>query len=404
MRGIKLGLGRNGKARQLPRLSVVIPVFNMEHYLAECLDSVLAQSYADFEAIIVDDGSNDGSVEITEHYALNDCRFRVLRQENSGLGAARNAGVRAARGDFLTFLDSDDVLPTEAYAALMGTIERTGSDMVVGTLKRDDGRQQIAMRLMRENHRVRRERITLADMPLILADVFAVNKVYRRSFWDRAELHFPEGLRYEDQPTLTRAFVEAKRFDVIRETVYFWRVRCDNTSITQRRHEYADLVDRLESKRMSTAVVREACPPKVVEVWFRDILPVDMWEYFTAVPGCTDDYWATLRAAMAEFWSESTMSFERARIPGRELLMGRLVRHGRRRELERLIGLIAAHNGKIVVEPRGEDLVVLPRGAVDLDLGELEWAYTVDGRERHHVGDAPLVAQHSGHALHSDAR
>ena len=209
----------------------------MEQYLAECLDSVLAQSYADLEVVVVVDGATDRTYEIARDYAKADRRVRVQRQANAGLGAARNAGIRAASGAHLTFLDSDDVVPPDAYALMMETIRRTGSDMVVGTLERDAGHRQLTMRLMRQNHRTRREAVTLDEMPLMLADVFAVNKVYRREFWDYAGLAFPEGLRYEDQPTLTAAFLAARQFDVIPETVYLWRVRTDRSSITQRRHE-----------------------------------------------------------------------------------------------------------------------------------------------------------------------
>jgi CDP-glycerol glycerophosphotransferase len=140
--------------------------------------------------ILVDDGTTDLSAMIAQRYARTDARIRLVRQANAGLGAARNAGLRVARGEYLTFLDADDVLPLDAYSVMMSTIERTRSDLVVGTLLRDDGRRQSAMRLMRQNHRVRRKDTTLHEMPLILADVFAVNKIFRRSFWDQTGLKF----------------------------------------------------------------------------------------------------------------------------------------------------------------------------------------------------------------------
>ncbi|HEX5986605.1 MAG TPA: glycosyltransferase, partial [Nocardioides sp.] len=215
-----------------PKLSIVVPVYNVEGYLEECLDSVLAQPYDDLEVVMVDDGSTDSSADIARRYADAHGSFRLVSQANAGLGAARNAGVEAARGEYLTFLDSDDRLPADAYSAMMRTLEESGSDFAIGKLVRDEGDRRFAMPRMRDNHRVRRVGVRLDEMPRILADVFAVNKVYRRPFWDEAGLSFPTDIRYEDQPTLTRAFLAADRFDVLTETVYLWRIRTDGSSIT----------------------------------------------------------------------------------------------------------------------------------------------------------------------------
>lgn len=353
-------LVRRRKVRIAPLLSVVVPVYNVEQYLAECLESLLGQSFTDFEAVLVDDGSTDGSAAVAQEYVDRDPRLRLVRQANAGLGAARNAGVREARGAYLAFLDSDDTLPPEAYALMMSTIERTGSDMVVGTLKRDDGRSRVAMRLMRQNHRSRREQVTLAEMPLMLADVFAVNKIYRRSFWEEAGLDFPVDVRYEDQPTLTRAFLASKRFDVLPETVYLWRVRHDGSSITQRRDDLADLVDRIATKRMSTDAVLAAAQ-EVRDTWFREVLPVDMWEYFRAAVDADEEYWALLRSAMTEFWNDDTVPFDRTAVPVQQRAMGWLVTQGLRAELRRLIAYIDEREGDIPVEVHGgEAVAVLP--------------------------------------------
>ena len=95
------------------------------------------------------------------------------------------------------------------------------------------------------------------EHPEILGDVFAWNKVFRRTFWDGAGLAWPEGVRYEDQPTTTRAYLAARAFDVLPEVVYHWRIRYDGTSITQQRSSVRDLADRLATKRMSLATVEE---------------------------------------------------------------------------------------------------------------------------------------------------
>src|SRR5262245_42734662 len=110
-----------------PLISVIVPIFNVEAYLADCLESVAQQSLRDLEVVMVDDGSTDSSPLIAEEFARLDPRFRLVRQPNGGLGNARNNGVAQSRGEFFTFLDSDDVLPRGALAVLHESLRRTGS-------------------------------------------------------------------------------------------------------------------------------------------------------------------------------------------------------------------------------------------------------------------------------------
>lgn len=378
-------------------MSVVIPVHNVESYLADCLDSVLSQSYADMEVVIVDDGGSDGSVALAERYVLTDPRVRLVEQANAGLGAARNVGVVWARGAYLTFVDSDDLVPPGAYETMMSTIEETGSDMVVGCLRQLVGRRTRMGPLMRENHARRRERVALSDMPLMLADVFAVNKIYRRSFWDAAGLGFPTGIRYEDQPTLTRAFIAARSFDVLPETVYLWRRRRDRSSITQSRHQLVDLYDRVVSKRLSTQAV-VAADPGLAPLWYSKILPVDMWEYFRAAVTGSEEYWQTLRAATAEFWNEETVPFVETNVPAQQRLMGWLVLQDRRSELADVIRFVNSCSGNVPVEIRGQQVICPLPGVDDPRLDLPPATYTLAPHEL--AWDARLLSfQWSGSVL-----
>ena len=333
---------RRVPVRSDPEVSVVVPVYNVAEYLETCLDSIASQPVADHEVIVVDDGSPDASVEIVQRRMRRDGRIRLLRQPNAGLGAARNTGVREARGKFLAFVDSDDVLPADAWSAMRASLERTGSDFAVGSAVRDDGVRRWATPLMQRNHAVARLATNVNEMPLILADVFAWNKLYRRAFWCGARLSFPEGTRYEDQPALTRAFMSASSFDVLTETVYRWSVREDRSSITQRRHEIADLVDRLATKRDSAAFVCERAGTEVTRVFYAEVLPIDMWEYFRAVPGCGPDYWSLLADGVRELWNDDTVPFEWTAVPPQQRLMGWFVAEGRRKDLETALEWIDA--------------------------------------------------------------
>lgn len=330
-----------------PTLSAVVPVYDVQRFLPACLTSISRQDFADYEVVLVDDGSHDKSAKIATRHARRDPRIRLVHQENAGIGAARNTGVALARGELLTFVDSDDELAPGAWSRMVGTILETGSDLVVGKVVRDDGTRRWPMRLMKANHEVDRLSVTVEEMPGILADVFAWNKVYRRDFWVRNGLQFPVGIRYEDQPTLTRAFLATRRFDVLSDTVYRWRIRTDGSSITQRRHELKDLEDRIRTKRDSADQVRSYGSPAILHTFFAEVLPVDMGAYFRAVPHCGDDYWQALVAAVREFWNDATVPFERTSVPVQQRLMGWLAAQGRRADLIDLLGLLHEHHGQL---------------------------------------------------------
>ncbi len=326
-------------------LSVVVPAYDVEDYLADCLASILGQSHSALEVVVVDDGSTDGTGALADRIAAGDDRVRVVHQANAGLGAARNAGTRNATGEYLAFADSDDLVVDGAYARMVAALEGSGSDLAIGAVERLDGERTFMTPLMKENHQHTAYGVTLDEAPLMLADVFAWNKVYRRSFWDAHDLSFPTDVRYEDQPTLTRALTAASKFDVLADPVYLWRVRSDGSSISQQRADPRDLADRILTKRWSTDVVLERGSARTRTVWFARVLPIDMWEYFRAVPGCSDDYWSQLRSGVTEFWGPDTVPFERTALPLRQRLMGWLVAQDLRAELEQLLAFLDQHPG-----------------------------------------------------------
>ncbi|GAA4120775.1 hypothetical protein GCM10022215_24800 [Nocardioides fonticola] len=301
--------------RRPTALSVVVPAFNVDRYLPACLTSVLEQSHRDLEVIVIDDGSTDRTGEIADRFAAADPRVRVVHQANAGLGAARNAGTRLAVGRYLAFADSDDVVCPGAYEHLIGALESTGSDLAIGTAYRWEGRRTSLTPLMKENHRRDLLGVDLDDAPLLLADCFAWNKVFRRSFWDDAALGFPAGVRYEDQPTLTRALLAARSIDSLRMPVYLWRIRRDGSSISQQRGDLADLADRVVTKRWSTSYVEEQAGRAVRDLWYRRILPVDLPEYLRRLPDSSPAYRSMLAECLREFWSPATVPLEEVRLP-----------------------------------------------------------------------------------------
>lgn len=325
------------------RLSVVVPVYNVAPLLADSLDSILAQPVRDLEVVVVDDGSTDGSTAIAREYAARDPRIRLVVQENGGVSRARNVALQQVTGELVTFVDPDDVLPADAWRGMVRTLERTGSDFAVGAMERVDpagNRRQPP--LLRRNHAETRLGVTIDEMPLMLADVFPCNKVFRTDFWRRHGLAFPVDLRYEDQVLCTEAFLAADRFDVLSDVVYEWHTRDDQSSATQARGRIDNLEDRIVTKRMTVDLVRGH--DGLRDTLLREILPIDMWEHFRAAVAPSteqpDRYWTLLREGVLELWNAGTLPFERTALPPGQRLMGWLVVQDRRDDLARLVAEI----------------------------------------------------------------
>ncbi|MEU6425776.1 glycosyltransferase [Microbispora sp. NPDC046973] len=229
----------------MPRLSVIIPIYDVEPYLAGCLASVAAQTWQDIEVVMVDDGSPDGSADIAAGFAARDGRFRLVRQANAGLGAARNTGVRHATGEHLMFLDSDDLLPAHALECLLASLERSGSDLATGNVLRLDGRGARQSALHRAVFADAAAATHITRTHALLRDRLVTNKLWRRSFWDAHGFAFPEGVLYEDIAVALRAHFLARAVDVLPTPVYLWRRREDGgRSITQDKTQAAHLQDR----------------------------------------------------------------------------------------------------------------------------------------------------------------
>ncbi|MEI5103285.1 CDP-glycerol glycerophosphotransferase family protein [Streptomyces sp. PmtG] len=250
-----------------PRLSVVVPIYNVEDFLEECLESIARQTLGapgdgdggELEVVLVDDGSTDASPAIARAFTARDPRFLYVRQPNAGLSAARNTGVRHANpaAAYLTFVDSDDVVPHGAYARMVASLDASGSDFATGNVWRltERGRSQAWqyqwLTAPRTGTHISR------DLAL-LADRVAWNKVFRRDFWDRHGFAFPEGRLYEDTPVMIPAHFLAASVDVLSEHVYYWRVR--EGSITRRRTDVKGVRDRVAACAHVSAFLAEHAP------------------------------------------------------------------------------------------------------------------------------------------------
>ena len=210
----------------MPEVSIIVPVYNVERYLPECLDSVLGQDFTDFEIVAVNDCSPDGSDRILERYARQDSRIRILSLErNVGLGRARNAGLETATGRFIWFLDSDDSIRPGALSAIVARAHETDADLVLFGWTRDfeDGRSKPGSgeKLLRAAPKL----FTAAEWPRILEVLqIAWNKLIRRDLLERTGLRFVEGY-YEDTPFTYPLLASARAITALPDAFVSYRQR-----------------------------------------------------------------------------------------------------------------------------------------------------------------------------------
>ncbi len=278
------------------KLSVVVPFYNVGRYLEECLASVAGQTLRDLEVIMVDDGSADDSALIAKAFADRDPRFKLVQQENQGLGPARNSGAREATGEYLVFADSDDVIPLNAYELMVGSLERTGSDFASGNVLRLEGDVTHQSWLHRDLKKTPAERTHVSRRPELLRDRTAWNKVFRRSFWDEHDFRFPAGW-YEDSPVTIPAHVLASAVDVIADPVYHWRRRED--SISEGRADAANLDARITVMRGVRDFLVERAP-ELVDPYDTVVLDIDLKILARSLPAVPEEAQGVLLEHAAE--------------------------------------------------------------------------------------------------------
>ena len=207
-------------------ISVIVPVYRVEKYLPACIDSILNQTFTDFELILVDDGSPDRCPEICDETAKRDARVRVIHQANAGLSAARNAGIEAAHGAWLSFVDSDDYIAPQFYEKLYQTAQRTDADCVMCSVQNvDESGKPIDSALMRMADEVKTGREVLRKIGRddVTPYLTAWNKLYRRKLFNT--LRYPAGRQNEDVFVFAELFCQVQRAACVAEPLYFYRKR-----------------------------------------------------------------------------------------------------------------------------------------------------------------------------------
>lgn len=215
------------------KFSIVIPVYNVEKYLEQCLQSVQNQTFTDFEVICINDGSTDNSLEIINSSEVSKHpNFQIINQKNSGLSAARNAGICAAKGDYIFLLDSDDFIAVNTLEVLNENVDNQDFIWFSGKVFFEDTKIEIIDKLFSESTISGWDYYNkYALVPRRFHFVTAVLRLYRRKFLIENNLFFRQGIYHEDNLFTPICCYYAENVKVIPDVLYFYRIRAG--SITQ---------------------------------------------------------------------------------------------------------------------------------------------------------------------------
>ena len=205
-----------------PEISVIVPVYKVEKYLNECIDSILAQTFTDFELILVDDGSPDNCPALCDAAAAKDSRIRVIHQQNKGLSGARNAGIEIARGNWLSFIDSDDSIDKTCLEKMHRAAVQSGAEVAscnILYLEADGSRSSYQDTPLRNEVISREEAIHRIRLtPLVQA----ATRLHRRDVF--ADLRFPVGKNYEDAFTTPEVLEHINLVACVEDVLYHYRL------------------------------------------------------------------------------------------------------------------------------------------------------------------------------------
>ena len=208
----------------MPKISVIVPIYNVERYLSECINSILRQTFSDFECILINDGSTDTCGEICNNYQKIDNRIKIIHQSNKGVSAARNMGLNIAKGEYITFIDSDDIIHHSYLYYLYNTAKKYNTDLV-----------QCFYTQFTKNKPTDQD-IDIRDKIYTLSGYEAILKHYRNAdfsfmVWDKlysrrlvGKLRFPEQLRNEDEFFNNHILLECEKIIQIPQSLYYYRV------------------------------------------------------------------------------------------------------------------------------------------------------------------------------------
>lgn len=214
----------------MKKVSIIVPVYNMEKYLEKCMDSLVNQTLEDIEIIVINDGSTDNSINILNQYKNEyPNKIIVIDQKNKGISAARNIGIDKANGKYIGFVDSDDYVKLDMYEKLYNKIEKSKSDIVVCNYTKYfmDGEKFINLDMTKNIISS-----CIYDNPSMLNTIYygPCNKLYKKSLFE--DIRFPIQKKYEDLNAILKVFFKAKKIDKVSDYLYIYRINENGETLT----------------------------------------------------------------------------------------------------------------------------------------------------------------------------
>lgn len=206
-------------------ISIIVPVYNVEDFLDECIKSIVGQTYKNIEVILIDDGSTDNSPAICDKWASEDSRIKVVHQQNQGVSTARNRGISLSTGDYVYFVDSDDYIDLNLCQVAINALNKDQSDIVVFGFCRVTEQGKLLVEEPWKNAVLNREN-ALKELFSGEMRSYPCNKIFNRKLWSGVE--FPVGRVFEDIGTIYKVFLEAEKISCIEDMLYYYRKRASS--------------------------------------------------------------------------------------------------------------------------------------------------------------------------------
>lgn len=230
-----------------PPVSIIVPVYNVEQYLMECIKSILQQTYSNFELILIDDGSTDKSGSICDNLQSKDNRIRVIHKSNGGLSSARNVGIEVAYGNYYVFIDSDDYIDKKFIECLYKEAVEKNADICECSYAYLKNGKIINERLFEYSILDNETAVRKLFSPPYQSFVIVCNKLYRKELFEN--IRFPEGKLHEDEFTTYKLIYESNKIAYVNKNLYIYRIRDNSITTSEFSSKRAEVLDSIEEKK-----------------------------------------------------------------------------------------------------------------------------------------------------------
>ena len=229
-------------------ISVIIPIYNVEEYLSDCLESVLNQTYKNLEIILINDGSQDESGNICNQFQIRDSRIKVLHNKNGGLSDARNHGLKIASGEFIIFIDSDDFVDIKYIEYLYSALKKENADMAICNYIRFNSKEEIINDNKDSSLKIYDSRecfLKYFDINYQSSIVVAWGKLYKKEYWH--DIEFPVGKLHEDEFTTYKLIFKAEKIVYVDKKLYFYRENPKSITGDKYNIKHLDAIEAFEN-------------------------------------------------------------------------------------------------------------------------------------------------------------